>query len=236
MIHPERAVAGNTPAHGRLGRPGAVIFDLDGLLIDSEPVHHEADRRLYAGFGRAWTEDLQREFTGRRLVEQTETMRRRWELPASAEELLRRREAIFRELARTELRLMPGARRLLEALRAAGLPTGLGTSAERWFVDEVLRRFGLEGNFGATVSAGEVRRGKPYPDVYLEVARRLGVAPEACWVLEDAPSGVRAAKRAGMACLAIPSQRVDPGELDGRADLLVASLAGAEAVLREALG
>lgn len=183
----------------------AVVFDLDGTLVDSEPLYYEAGRRLLAahgvpGFG--WDDHAR--FIGISTRETLETLRDEYGLAAPVEELLAGKNRLYLELARAGTEVFPEMRKLVERLHADGYPLAVASGSSREAIDAVLGATVLGPLIPLRVSAEEVPRGKPHPDVFLETARRLGVSPADCVVLEDAPPGVEAAHRAGMPCLAVP--------------------------------
>ncbi|QNP62059.1 HAD family hydrolase [Streptomyces genisteinicus] len=183
----------------------AVVFDLDGTLVDSEPNYYEAGRRLLAahgvdGFG--WEEHSA--FIGIGTRETLEVLRARYALDASLEDLLAEKNRIYLELARRSTAVFPEMRRFTGLLAAAGVPMAVASGSSRAAIEAVLAGTGLDSLFPVVVSAEEVPRGKPEPDVFLEAARRLGAAPADCVVVEDAPPGAAAARAAGMRCIAIP--------------------------------
>jgi HAD superfamily hydrolase (TIGR01509 family) len=187
----------------------AVVFDLDGVIVDSEHVWDEAREALARERGGRWHEDAQRDMMGMSSVEWSRYMHETIGLPEPPEEIstevVRRLEAIYRE----ELPVIPGAPEAVERL-AAEWPLAVASSSNRPLIDLVLDLSGLARFFRATVSSEEVPRGKPAPDVYLEAARRLGVATERCAAVEDSDSGIRSAKAAGMRVVAIPNRRYPP--------------------------
>ncbi|MGW8375976.1 HAD family phosphatase [Streptomyces sp. ODS28] len=185
--------------------PAAVLFDLDGTLVDSEPNYYEATRRvlaLHGADGFTW-EDHTR-FIGIGTRETLETLRRERSLAASLEELLHEKNRSYLELARTRTEVFPQMRTLVELLGAGGHPMAVASGSSRAAIEAVLSGTGLDGALRTTVSAEEVGAGKPEPDVFLEAAARLGVEPGRCVVLEDSPPGAEAARRAGMRCVAVP--------------------------------
>jgi HAD superfamily hydrolase (TIGR01509 family) len=189
----------------------AVIFDLDGVLIDSEQVWDEARRTLAAERGRPWPETASRDMMGMSSPEWSRYMHDAVGLPEAPEEIsaevVRRLERLYRQ----RLSLLPGAVAAVERI-ADRWPLGLASSSNRELIDLVLELSGLERHFLATVSSEEVARGKPAPDVYLEAARRLGVAANRCAAVEDSENGILSAKSAGMRVLAIPNQHFPPAE------------------------
>ena len=187
----------------------AVVFDLDGVLIDSEHVWDEVREELARERGARWHERAQADMMGMSSPEWSRHMHDVLGLPESPEEIndevLRRMEARYRD----HLPLVDGAvdavRRLSGSFRLA-----LASSSNRPLIDAVLEAGGLVHEFEVTVSSEEVARGKPAPDVFLETARRLGVGPTSCAAVEDSGNGIRAARAAGMRVIAIPNGRYPP--------------------------
>jgi HAD superfamily hydrolase (TIGR01509 family) len=203
----------------------AVVFDLDGVLIDSEQVWDEARRGLAAERRRPWPDSASRDMMGMSSPEWSGYMRDVIGLAEPPEEIsaevVRRLERIYRE----RLPLLPGAAEAVDRL-AARWALGVASSSNRELIDLVLELSGLGRRFRATVSSEEVARGKPAPDVYVEAARRLDVDPESCAAVEDSENGIRSAKAAGMRVLAIPNPHFPPGdETLAQADDVLTSLA-----------
>jgi HAD superfamily hydrolase (TIGR01509 family) len=193
----------------------AVVFDLDGVLVDSEAIWDEARRDLVAHRGGRWRPEAQRSMMGMSSVEWTRYMRDELGVdmePADISDAVVDRLA---ELYRRRLPLLPGAREAVQAL-AARWPLGLASSSNRPIIDLVLSESGLTASFAVTVSSEEVPRGKPAPDVYLEAVRRLGVDPRDSVAVEDSTNGLRSAHAAGMTVVAIPG-RDHPPEPDALA-------------------
>lgn len=189
----------------------AVIFDLDGVLVDSEQVWDEARERLAEERGGRWHERASRDMMGMSSPEWSRYMRDVVGLldepEAISAEVVRRLEAIYRE----DLPLFEGAREAVERI-AERWPLGLASSSNRELIDLVLELAGLGPSFEVTVSSEEVAQGKPAPDVYLEAARRLGVEPDRCAAVEDSENGILAAKAAGMRVVAVPNPVYPPHE------------------------
>jgi HAD superfamily hydrolase (TIGR01509 family) len=203
----------------------AVVFDLDGVIVDSEHVWDEVRQRLAQERGGRWHDQASRDMMGMSSVEWSRYMHDVIGLAESPEEInaevVRRLVGVYRE----ELPLLDGA---VEAVEALGKrwPLGLASSSNRELIDLVLRVSGLERWFAATVSSEEVPRGKPAPDVYLEAARRLGVAAERCAAVEDSENGIRSARAAGMRVVAVPNPRYPPaGDALAAADVVLPSVA-----------
>ena len=202
----------------------AVVFDMDGVIVDSEHVWDEARRRLARERGGRWTDTASRDMMGMSSPEWSRYMHDVIGLHEPPEEIsaevVRRLETIYR----TELPLVDGAVAAVERV-AARWPLGLASSSNRELIDLVLDLAGLAPYFGATVSSEEVERGKPAPDVYLEAAHRLGADPAACAAVEDSRNGILSARAAGMRVVAFPNRRYPPdAEALAAADAVIDSL------------
>ena len=201
----------------------AVVFDLDGVLLDSEQVWEGVREQLTTEHGGRWQDRAHVEMMGMSSVEWSRYMHDELGVPDAPEEIsaevVRRLEDVYRE----RLPLIDGAREAVEQL-AASWPLGLASSSNRELIDLVLEAGGIAGCFRATASSEEVAAGKPAPDVYLEVARRLGVEARECAAVEDSHNGIRSAKAAGMRCVAIPNAHFPPGDAVAEADAVVGSL------------
>jgi HAD superfamily hydrolase (TIGR01509 family) len=205
--------------------PVAVIFDNDGLTLDTELTYTRAEAALYQRYGTEFTLDHKREMLGTSGVKSGLAMERHLDQPGRAAELHDElRELVHAELDGAAIEPMPGARELIAALRAHGVPLGLATNSGREFATRALRSAGVFECFDAVVSAEEVEHPKPAPDVYLEAAARLGADPAGCVALEDSATGVSAARAAGMTVVGVPSF---PGLDLAAANLVVPSLADA---------
>jgi HAD superfamily hydrolase (TIGR01509 family) len=189
----------------------AVIFDLDGVVVDSEHVWDDARKELAAERGRPWPEQASRDMMGMSSLEWSSYMHDVVGLLDPPEEISAKVVRRLEELYRRELPLIDGAVEAIERL-AERWPLGLASSSNRELIDLVLELSGLARYFLVTVSSEEVPRGKPAPDVYLDATRRLGVAPARCVAIEDSENGVRSAKAAGMRVLVIPNPRYPPAE------------------------
>ena len=203
----------------------AVIFDLDGLLLDTEQVWDEVREELVRELGGRWHDRAQADMMGMSSLEWSRYMHEELGLPDPPEEIsaevVRRMAARYRE----RLPLIDGAVEAVQRL-AGRSPLGLASSSNRELIDLALEVSGLGRSFRATVSSEEVARGKPAPDVYLEAARRLGVDPHACAAIEDSRSGILAAKAAAMRVVAIPNRHYPPDEETlALADVVLDSLA-----------
>jgi HAD superfamily hydrolase (TIGR01509 family) len=203
----------------------AVVFDLDGILLDSEQIWDEVREQLVKERGGRWHESAQAEMMGMSSGEWSRFMHDELNVPEPPEEISAEVVQRLEERYRRELPLIDGAREAVERL-AARWPLGLASSSNREVIDLVLELSGLARFFRVTVSSEEVPRGKPAPDVYLEAARGLGVPPERCAAVEDSRNGIRAAKAADMKVIAIPNPHFPPDEESlGLADVRLGSLA-----------
>jgi HAD superfamily hydrolase (TIGR01509 family) len=187
----------------------AVIFDLDGVLVDSEQLWTQAKRELVDASGGRWRADADTEMMGMSSPEWSAFLRDELKVPLDPDEINRRVVDGLIGLYAERLPLMPGAVEAVSEL-AARWPLGLASSSNREIIDLVLERAGFGAAFAVTVSSEEVARGKPAPDVYLETARRLEAPPDACVAIEDSSNGLRAAAAAGMGVIAVPNPHFPP--------------------------
>jgi HAD superfamily hydrolase (TIGR01509 family) len=203
----------------------AVVFDLDGVLVDSEQLWDGIREELARERGGRWHDRAQADMMGMSSREWPVYMHEVIGLAESPDEInaevVRRLLALYAE----SLPLLPGAVEAVERL-AARVPLAIASSSNRKVIDAVLEHAGIASRFRATVSSEEVARGKPAPDVYLEAARRLEIEPTACAAVEDSRNGIRAAHDAGMRVLAIPNPHYPPDEEAlAYADVVLLSLA-----------
>jgi HAD superfamily hydrolase (TIGR01509 family) len=201
----------------------AVVFDLDGLLIDSEPLQAWAWHEYVARFGAVMTPNVLNRMLGLRAVDAVKIPIEMLDLPVDEATALRERDEIFVAAVPGAIQAHAGAHDLIDALRARDIPLALATSGHRRYVNLALASAGLAGLFDQEVTAELVTRGKPNPDVYLRAAELLNTPPNACLALEDAPNGVTAAKAAGMHCFAIPGDHATPASV-AHADATLESL------------
>lgn len=182
----------------------AIIFDMDGVLVDSEPVHFEATRLLLQEHGITYTPDEEENFYGCTDREVFRQLRERYGLATHEHDLAE--DWIERVVKLLPQRIVPmsGVPDVLEQLRASGFRLALASSSSPAIVRTTIEGLGLEGIFEATVSGREVEYGKPAPDIFLEAARRLGEDPAACLVIEDSFNGLRAAHAARIPCVVVP--------------------------------
>jgi HAD superfamily hydrolase (TIGR01509 family) len=189
-----------------VSRAAAVLFDMDGLLIDSEPLWTVAEVELAASLGGEWNDELKASIVGTRLdvavpkiLDWYGAGQSRQDIAAAMDFMQRRMVELFRD----RLPLMPGALELIDGVRALSVPTGLVSSSYRALVDAALDSLGRD-RFDVTLAGDEVTHGKPSPEPYLRACAMLGVAPSSVVILEDAMSGITSGEAAGAGVVAVP--------------------------------
>ncbi len=186
-----------------LGRT-AVVFDLDGTLVDSEPNYFEAGRELLARYGVTLTWEEHERYIGVSTAETLQIWQDKYGITDPLEELLDEKNAAYLQLARRSTHAYPEMVKFVRRLHADGVAMIVASGSSLAAIHAILEGTGLDAYLTMAVSADEVPHGKPEPDVFLEAARRLGVEPADCVVMEDAAPGAVAAHKAGMRCIAIP--------------------------------
>ena len=181
----------------------AVILDMDGVLVDSEPLHLEAINQVLATLGEKLSHHEAQAFLGRDDRDLFQELIARFGLAEKASELIAAKERALLDLIGEGVVPRPGVPELIVGLKMRGYLAAVASSSFRPVVDAMLDELGLMRSFDAVVTGDEVDRGKPAPDIFLEAAERLGVEPAQCLVFEDAPHGVRAAVAAGMTAVAV---------------------------------
>lgn len=184
----------------------AVVFDLDGLMFNTEEVFHRTGAELLRRRGKQLTDELRAQMMGRRANEAFQAMIETCGLSDSIDALKAESQEIFDALLDQYLAPMPGLDKLLGHIEARRLPKGVATSSPRAYLEELLGRFELLDRFDPTLTAEDVTHGKPHPEVYQTAAGRLGVSPGELLVLEDSEAGTRAAAAAGAVVVAVPHQ------------------------------
>jgi HAD superfamily hydrolase (TIGR01509 family) len=182
--------------------PAAVLFDNDGLLLDTEVLWTRAEVALFARRDRTFTIEHKRELIGTSSSESEAIIERQLGAPGEGAALMAELHELVMEEVGRGVEPMPGAVELLEAI---SVPVGVASNSPRAFVDRVLEASGLRDRFARILSADDVARPKPAPDLYVELARALGADPSACVALEDSPTGVAAARAAGAYVIGVPS-------------------------------
>lgn len=205
----------------------AVIFDFDGVILDSEPQHHESFRRLFERHHVAFSETPD-DFTG---IGARDNIRRVYQKAGmnldeeKIETLNHERDLLYLGVMKeTGIRTLPGAKELIKSLKSEGIRIALASSTNSSILAQILPQIGLEDAFDAVVGGDQVQKGKPAPDIFLLAAKKSGVAPKECLVIEDANAGLQAAKAAGMRVLMVRNDRIR--QQREKADAFVDTLAG----------
>ena len=200
----------------------AVIFDMDGVLVDSEPYQFSAFQQLFHEYGVELTKESFNGI-GRTAKENIELLMKKWRVKGDLQQLFEKREEIYRQLIKDNIKPMKGAVSLINRL-GEGHRLAVASSSARKNIDFILSSLKIKGKFDAIVGGDEVKKGKPAPDIFVKAAEKLNVEPSSCVVIEDAERGVMAAKAAGMACIAVPNQYTEDQDFS-MADKVIRSLA-----------
>jgi HAD superfamily hydrolase (TIGR01509 family) len=203
----------------------AVIFDLDGVLADSEPWWNQIDAKLLAEYGVSYRGEYHRNVLGVSYRLAVEFYKNAFHIAASVEELMRRRGEIATDFFANRVDLFPSAKTTLAQLREMNLALAVATSSVSASARPLLDRTGIRTSFRVVVTGDEVQQGKPHPDIYVRAAKKLGISPEACLVIEDSLAGMAAGKAANMRVAAIPDRRfMDPREYEKDGDYVLGSV------------
>ena len=203
----------------------AVLFDMDGVIVDSEPLHKQTSVEVMREYGVEITRKDIDDCKGRTLDEDAELLLSRYNIPLSEKEnFKRKKEEQTIKLIRERAQIFPGVMELLENLSKHGMKLALCSSSLRSEINAVLEVLGLSGFFDVIVSGAEIEKGKPAPDIFLEATKQLNVSPKNCLVIEDTIFGVRAAKSAGAKCLAVTNTFKAETLLSAGADYILDSL------------
>ncbi len=195
----------------------AVVFDLDGLMFNTEDLYQEVGAKILDRRGKAFTSELLDQMMGRPSPVALQLMIDWHGLEDSVADLEAETDALFPEILDAHLAPMPGLLRLMDTLEAQGVPKAVATSSRRTFVDDVLSRFSLQPRFEFVLTAEDVVHGKPNPEIYRTAARRLGCDTPSVMVLEDSENGCRAAVAAGAFAVAVPGGHSRSHDFSGAA-------------------
>lgn len=213
----------------------AVVFDMDGLLVDTERLQFGAsDLVLQDLRGVTLPREVMVSLVGLRSDQCWARMKEMYDLGESVEELEAAQARYYAPMLREQSEAMPGARDLIATLHAQGFPLAIASSSPLWQIDAIVKRLEIGGVLAAVASGEEVAHGKPAPDVYLLAAERLGIAPSRCVALEDSGPGTTAAKAAGMSVIAVPTPETAAHSF-ALADLVLPSLVGAAPAIARVL-
>lgn len=186
-----------------------VIFDMDGVIIDSEPLWEKAEIQLIQKHGKTYTNSYRKKIIGLNQKDSVNLLINTFDLNASVKEIVEQRKNILIEIYNNELKVFPGIINLLEEVRTKGYKTGLATGSPESVINFVVEKFGLQDFFSVIVSGDSATEGKPSPEIYLTTAEKLGSTPENCIAIEDSVNGVLSVKNAGMYCIAVPHPELD---------------------------
>ncbi len=192
----------------------AIIFDMDGLMVDTEPLSQEIWAQIVSRYGVTLEESVYARMVGLRSSESVHIIKQAYSLPLPAEELAAMKNSIWEIRWREGVPAMPGLHKLHDEISRRQIPWAVATSSPRYYAEQVLKQLGLEPTGGAIAGGNEVAHAKPAPDIYLLAARRLGVDPATCLALEDSVPGARAALAAGMTLAAVPSGTTSRADFD----------------------
>jgi HAD superfamily hydrolase (TIGR01509 family) len=183
----------------------AIVFDMDGLMIDSERLYFQAEREIGAAFGKSVGDEVLRRMMGRNPVEGMGILVGALGLSISPQDAARMRNDLMRQKMRTDLKAMPGLDHILDAFQGR-LKLAVATGAQEEFLDIAMDRLRIRDRFDVLQASDGIVKGKPDPEIYRTTCGRLGLEPEECVVLEDSENGVRAARGAGCFVIAVPSE------------------------------
>ena len=186
-------------------KPAAVVFDLDGLMVDTEPLARDAWNQVLVEYDQKLDDDLFEQMIGLRLEDSASLVKKALDLAVDPGELSQKEQSNFRHIMESGVKTMPGLSTLLSCLDHNSLPWAVATSSGLAYARKVLAMIDLLDDCQVIASGEEVTRGKPHPDIYLLASNRLGLAPDKCLALEDSVAGCQAANSAGMITIAIPS-------------------------------
>ncbi|MCL2840863.1 MAG: HAD family phosphatase [Defluviitaleaceae bacterium] len=199
----------------------AIIFDMDGVLIDSQPLHYEIDIRVLKTCGYNATLDTVTPYTGISNPDRWQKYKHNLNLDTSVDKLIQLAEEAMRDIFNhTHFTAIGGIPDLLKGIKSLGLPCGVASSSSHELIQLVLSRTGIGAYFDVLTSGEDVKNGKPAPDIYLKATKAMGFSPEACIAFEDATPGICAAKNAGLTCIAYKNPNTH-GQDFARADFVI---------------
>lgn len=200
-----------------------VIFDMDGIIVDSEPLWEKSEIRLINQKGVKYNNSYREKIVGLNQVDSIKLLKKTFRLKSSIESIFEERIQILLDLYKNELSLVPGITNLLEESLSHNLKIGLASGSPMKVIDFVLKKFDIRNYFSTVVSSDCVERGKPSPDIYLKTAKLLETDPKDCIAIEDSINGVKSVKNAGIFCIAVPHPDLDINKYE-KADLLFEKL------------
>lgn len=193
----------------------AVVLDLDGVMVDSETIALEMWHEFLALYGKALSEAEYRQMVGMEPRETATFVRQRTGIPVGVEEILEDHRTRVMEAVGKDAKPVNGLEHFIKETRQRGLPVGVASNSGTTYVDQVLRAIGLRKAFDCVITADQVARAKPAPDIYLAAASSLKTPSERCLAIEDSPIGMKSALSAGMRCVVIPNLHLDGADFSG---------------------
>lgn len=193
----------------------AVAFDMDGLLLNTEDLYEDVTKLLLSRRGRGFKDEVRKRMIGLPAPKAYQVLIESESLSETWEQLHEETEKIFDGILETRLKSLPGVEQTLAAIHSKGLPRCVATSSTKHFAHRALQMVGVLERLDFVVTAEEVPRGKPHPDIYLEAARRMGVAVENMLVLEDSETGTKAGVTAGAYVISVPNRHTSHGNFHG---------------------
>ncbi len=199
----------------------AVIFDMDGVLIDSEPFHLVVNEKIFANLGINLSEDEYHSFIGTTHKDMWSTIKKRYNLPQSVPKLVNMQvSGNINYIKNEEIEAIEGVTNLISEIKRKNLKIGIASSSPTEVIELIINKLGISHYFSAIVGGEGIERGKPAPEIFLKAAKVLNTKPAACLVIEDSENGVKAAKAAGMKCVGFKNPNSGNQDL-GKADLIV---------------
>jgi len=201
----------------------AVIFDMDGVLVDSEFLHIKAEKKTFSPYGIELSKEEINTYMGMGVKMMLKSLIQKYSLPLTGEALFRIHEKNLSEIFQEELEMMPGAMEIISYLKNRKIKLALASSSSLYLINLILQKMHLKSIFDVVLSGEEVANGKPFPDIFIKTAELLNVQPDRCVVIEDSKNGVTAAKNAGMLCIGFKSPNSKNQDIN-RSDYIVADL------------
>lgn len=195
-----------------LSKRTAIVFDMDGLMVDSEPLSRQAWDEFLRPYNQHLSDDVQSRIIGRRIDQAVVVVREAFNLPLTDAEIIAERKRIHNQLRAQGIPAMPGLMELQAIIAERQIPWAVATSSSDYHANEILVQLGLREKVYAIAAGHDVTHGKPAPDIYLLAAQHLGIAPEKCIALEDSGPGSQAAVAAGMLTIAIPNEQTQSAD------------------------
>lgn len=202
----------------------AIIFDMDGVLVDTEPLWSKGDKEFFKKRGVKYNDEFKAEIMGKSQDRNARFYKNKFNLKEPISELMKDRLKIIHNLYKSKISTKPGAVNLIKHLYKNKYIIALASNSSMKLINTTLKRFNLNRYFSAKISGESVKRGKPAPDIYLAAAKKIKVKPAECLVIEDTGSGISAAKKAGMLCIGLLDKKYYKKEALEQADLIIENL------------